>query len=229
MIKDPPVLRIRRSFPRPPADVVAALAGAATGHLVDSMGGGGALDWRIKPLAAAPSGICGVALTCDAGPGDNLALFAALDVAKPGDVVMVAAQGHLGSAILGDLLAGMARNCGIGAIVIDGAVRDVSGILATGLPVYCAGVTPNSGARSGPGTVGLPIVMGGVAIASGDIIVGDADGVVVVPRAIAANVVNTLAEVRKTEAALEARVKAGLRLPDSVISVLASGRVEEIP
>lgn len=229
MIKDPPVLRIRRNFPRPPANLVAAFAGASTGHLADCMSGGGALDWRIKPLATPMSGICGVAVTCDAGPGDNLALFAALDVAKPGDVVVVATQGYLGAAILGDLLAGMARNCGIGAIVIDGAVRDVSGILATGLPVYCAGVTPNSGVRNGPGSVGLPIVMGGVAIAPGDIIIGDGDGVVVVPQGMAAKVVETLAGVRKAEAALEARVKSGLRLPEFVTEILTSGRVEDIP
>ncbi len=229
MIKDPPVLRLRRNFPRPPADIVAALTGASTGHLVDCMNGGGALDWRIKPLATYPSGICGVAVTCDAGPGDNLALFAALDVAKPGDVVAVATQGFLGAAILGDLLAGMARNCGIGAIVIDGSVRDVAGILATGFPVYCAGVTPNSGVRNGPGTVRLPIVKGGVAIAPGDIIVGDGDGVVVVPQGMAARVVEALESVRKAEAALEAQVKSGLRLPEFVKSILASGRVEEIP
>ena len=229
MIKDPPILRIRRNFPRPPADLVTALAGVSTGHLVDCMNGCGALDWRIKPLAAPPSGICGVALTCDAGPGDNLALFAALDVAKKGDVIVVSTQGFLGAAILGDLLAGMARNCGIEAIVIDGSVRDVAGILATGLPVYCAGVTPNSGVRNGPGSVGLPIVMGGVAIAPGDIIVGDGDGVVVVPQGVAAQVLETLDGVRKAEAALEARVKSGLRLPEFVTSVLTSGRVEEIP
>ncbi len=229
MIKDPPVLRIRRHFPRPAAELVIALTGASTGHLVDCMGGSGALDWRIKPLSAPVSGICGVAVTCDAGPGDNLALFAALDVAKPGDVVIVSAQGHLGAAILGDLLAGMARNCGIAAIVLDGSVRDVAGILATGLPVYCAGVTPNSGVRNGPGAVGLPIVIGGVAISPGDIVVGDGDGVVIVPRTIATDVVRMLVDVRKAEAALEAQVKAGLRLPEFVTSILSSGRVEEIP
>jgi len=107
-------------------------------------------------------------------------------------------------------------------------VRDVAGLQAVGLPVYCIGVSPNSPVRNGPGTVGLPIVVGGVAVAPGDILVGDADGVVVVPRQMAAAVAAKLAMVRAAEAALEAKVKAGLRLPDFAVALLKSGRVEEI-
>ena len=228
MIKDPPILKVRRNFPRPPKDVVACLAGAMTGHVVDAMGGGGALDGRIKPLGGA-MGFCGVAVTCDAGPADNLALFGALDVAQAGDVIVCATGFYLAAAVTGDLLAGMAKNCGVAAIVTDGAVRDVAGVLAVGLPVYCAGVTPNSPSRNGPGTVGLPVVIGGVAVDAGDIVVGDGDGVAVIPRAMAAAVVKKLVEVRAAESALEAKVKAGLRIPEFVAVLLASGRVEEIP
>ncbi|WP_373506307.1 RraA family protein [Aestuariivirga sp.] len=228
MIKDPPILRISRNFPRPPNDVVKALTGAMTGHLVDAMGGGGALDWQIKALGGGPQSFCGVAVTCDCGPSDNLALFGALDVVKPGDVIVAATRSHRAASVTGDLLVGMARNCGAAAIVTDGVVRDVAGILAVGLPVCCAGVSPNSPVRNGPGTVGLPIVVGGVAIASGDIIVGDADGVVVVPQAIAADLVKRLVDVRAAEALLEAKVKSGLRIPDFIADVLSSPRVENI-
>lgn len=228
MIKDPPILRIRRDFQRPPVDLVRAFTGAMTGHVVDAQGGSGALDWRIKPLGTEPQGFCGVALTCDCGPADNLALFAALDVAKPGDVIMAATGSHMGCAVTGDLLAGMARNCGAAAIVTDGAVRDVPGIIAVGLPVCCAGVTPNSPVRNGPGTVGLPVVIGGVAVASGDIIVGDADGVVVIPLQRAGAVARQLADVRSAEASLEAKVKGGLRIPDFITQLLASDRVENL-
>ena len=228
MITDPPILRIRRNFPRPSPEIVAALTGVATGHLVDAMGGSGALDWRIKPLDNATPGFCGVAMTCDAGPADNMAVFGALDAAKPGDVIIAATGGHLAAAVIGDLIVGMARNCDVTAIVTEGTVRDAAGILAVGLPVYCAGVSPNSPVRNGPGTVGLPIVVGGVAVESGDILVGDRDGVVVVPRQMAAKVAAKLVEVRAAEAALEAKIKAGLRIPEFVAALLKSNRIDEI-
>ena len=221
MITDPSILRIRRNFLRPSPEIIAALTGAATGHLVDSMDGSGA-------LGEATPGFCGIAITCDAGPADNLAVFGALEAAKPGDVIIAATGGHLMAAVIGDLLVGMARNCGVAAIVTEGTVRDVAGILAVGLPVYCAGVSPNSPARNGPGTVGLPIVVGGVAVESGDILVGDRDGVVVIPRQMGAKVAAKLVEVRAAEAALEAKVKAGLSIPDFVTALLKSNRIDEI-
>ena len=85
------------------------------------------------------------------------------------------------AAITGDLLLGMARNRGVAGFVTDGLVRDLVGILDVDIPVYCAGLTANSPARDGPGTVGLPIVLGGVRVDSGDIVVGDHERVVIVP------------------------------------------------
>ena len=122
----------------------------------------------------------------------------------------------------------MLRNCGGVAFVTDGFVRDVAGIRAVGLPCYASGVTPNSCARSGPGTVGLPIVVGGVAVASGDIVRGDEDGVVVVPRDRIAAVVKRLETVRAAEADLDARVKAGLKMPAAIAALAADGRFREI-
>ena len=110
----------------------------------------------------------------------------------------------------------------------DGLVRDLAGITAVGLPVYCAGLTPDSPARNGPGSVGLPVVLGGVAIDPGDIVIGDADGVVVVKRSRVPAVVDQLAEVRAAEAALEAKVKSGLEVPDFIRTILASGRIIEV-
>jgi 4-hydroxy-4-methyl-2-oxoglutarate aldolase len=226
VIVDPPVLRVRRHFDRPPAEHVAAFQGASTGHVVDASGGKGALDALVKPIAGVKPGFCGVAITCDPGPADNLAVFGALALARPGDVILVATGGHRGAAVLGDLLAGMARNCGVVAIVTDGMARDVAGLAAVGLPIFAAGVSPNSPSRCGPGVVGMPIVIGGVAVESGDIVVGDADGVVVVPRRRAAEIIARLGQVRAAEAALEAEVEAGLRMLDGVAALLASDRVE---
>jgi len=228
MITDPPILILRRNFARPSADLVRSFAGASTGHLVDAMGGSGAVDWRIKPLVPGQA-FHGTALTCNCGPGDNLALFGALEIMERGDVLMAATDSYMGTALTGDLLAGMARNCGAAALVTDGAVRDVAGIIQTGLTVFCAGVTPNSPVRNGPGSAGLPVVLGGVPVACGDIVVGDGDGVVVVPLAIAAAVLEKLALVRIAEASLEAKVKAGLRMPDFAEALLASDKVEKLP
>jgi 4-hydroxy-4-methyl-2-oxoglutarate aldolase len=228
MIKDPPVMTIRRGFPRPKQKDVAAFAGAQTGPVVDAMGGRGAIDFRIKPLAPLKSTLVGVAVTCEAGPADNLALFGALDVAKPGDIIVAASDAFTGTAITGDLVIGMARNKGVVGFITDGLVRDVAGILAVGMPVYCAGVTPNSPARNGPAKVGLPITLGGVPIDSGDIIVADGDGVVVVPRIRVAQVLEALKAVRAAEAALEAKVKGGLQVPDFARAILDSDRTIEI-
>lgn len=228
MIKDPPLLTIKRDFPRPAAKDVAAFAGVPTGYAVDAMNGRGALDYRIKPLAPATSVMVGVAVTCNCGPADNLALFGALAVAQPGDILVAATDGFTATSVTGDLLLGMARNRGLKGLVTDGLARDLPGILGVGLPLYCAGLTPNSPVRNGPGTVGQPVVMGGVAVESGDIVIGDNDGIVIVPRAQISKVLERLAAVRAAEAALEAKVKAGLEVPDFIQAILASDRVSEI-
>jgi 4-hydroxy-4-methyl-2-oxoglutarate aldolase len=229
MIDDPPLLQIRRNFPRPAAAELAAFAGLQTGYVTDAMGGRGALDYSIKPLAPLAQPMVGVAVTCHCGPADNLALLGALHTAKAGDVLVVATDGFTGTAVTGDLVMGMARNRGIAGLITDGMVRDVAGILGVGLPVYCAGVTPNSPARNGPGTVGLPVVIGGVSIESGDIIIADNDGVVVVSRAAIAAVIAQLPAIRAAEASLEAKVKAGLEVPGFFQDIIDQGRVTEVP
>jgi 4-hydroxy-4-methyl-2-oxoglutarate aldolase len=122
----------------------------------------------------------------------------------------------------------MAKNHGVAAFVTDGLVRDVAGIRGVGLPCFAAGVSPNSPAKTGPGTVGLRIVIGGVAVEAGDIVVGDPDGVVVVPRALIPETIRRLAGVQAAEAALEARVKGGLAMPDFLQKLVDGGRFEEV-
>jgi 4-hydroxy-4-methyl-2-oxoglutarate aldolase len=228
MIKDPPALKIRRGFPRPSKKLLAEFAGVPTGYLVDAMGGRGCVDYRIKPLTGLADVMVGTAVTCHAGPADNLALFGALHAARKGDVLVAATDAFTATSITGDLLLGMARNRGVVGLVTDGLVRDLVGILAVGLPVYCAGITANSPARNGPGTVGLPVVLGGVTVESGDIVVGDRDGVVIVPLKQAQTVLAKLEDVRAAEASLETKVKAGLEVPDFVTRIIDSDRVEEI-
>ena len=231
MIEDPPLLTVRSNFERPAAAAVAALAGAPTGHLVDALGGLGALDYRIKAVTPAPPAdqvFCGVAVTCDCGPADNLAVFAALQATRPGDVIVAATDAYMGCALIGDLVLGMARNCGALAFVTDGLARDLDGLEAVGIPVFCRGISPNSPARNGPGKVGLPIHLGGVTVASGDLVAGDRDGVVVVPRGRIEEVIQALARVREAEAGLEAKVAGGLKVPDFAAALLASDRVRRL-
>lgn len=211
MIEDAPRIRAVAPARRPNSQQLAALSGVPTGFLVDALGGSGAMDYRVKPVIPEQATFCGVALTCHAGPADNLALFAALEKIVPGDVLVAACNAYTGCAVTGDLLLGMARNCGALAFVTDGCVRDIPGIRAVGLPCFAVGVTPNSPAREGPGTVGMAITLAGVAVDSGDIVAGDQDGVVVVPFDRIDAVIERLARIRAAEADMDAKVRAGLR------------------
>ncbi len=212
MIEEAPRIQ-HRPVVRPAAALVDALRGTPTGFIVDALGGSGALDHRIKPAIAEQAACCGVALTCDAGPADNLALMAALESVQPGDVLVAATGNYTGCAITGDLVLGMARNWGAVGFVTDGCVRDLTGIRMVGLPCYCVGVTPNSPARSGPGTVGFAVSIAGHPVASGDVIVADQDGVVVVPQARLDEVIARLPAIRKIEAEMDQAVRDGLRVP----------------
>jgi len=228
MLDDPPLLTIKAGFQRPDPAKVAALKGAQTSHLVDAMDGRGALDWTIKPCDPENASFVGVAVTCHAYPADNLALFGAMEIAQPGDVIMCANDYYRLTALVGDLVAGMMKNAGLAALVTDGLARDRVGIVAAGLPLFCAGIVPNSPAKNGPGSVGLPVTVGGVPVSSGDVIVGDADGVVVVPQAILDVTVKRLGEVRAAEAKAEAAVKGGARMTASAAALLKSPRVHRL-
>ncbi len=227
MITDPPILTIRRGFPRPSESLVYAFCGVPTGFLVDAMGGRGGL-LGIQPLLSAATGFAGVAMTCHCGPADNLAAFGALDAAEMGDVIVAGTDAFLGTAVTGDLLLGMMRNKGVVGFVTDGLVRDIAGIEAVGLPVYCAGLTPNSPARSGPGTVGMAIIVGGATVQPGDILVGDRDGVVVVPRLEAETVLARLPAIQAAEQQLDEKVRGGLQVPDFIRAVLQSDKTRYI-
>src|SRR5882762_6253758 len=122
MLKDPPILTIRREFRRPPRELIAKLAGAQTGHIVDALQGRGALDHHVKPVDPGRVSFVGAALTCECGANDNLAIMAALVVAQPGDVIIAACDGFAATAGVGDNLAMMAKNKGVAAVVTDGVV-----------------------------------------------------------------------------------------------------------
>ena len=209
MIENQPVLTIHRGHRRPGRTLIEALRGASTSHLVDAMNGRGALDWRIKPLDPANARFVGPALTAHSYPADIHGMVGAAMEAEAGDVICCANDGFTGTAVIGDLAAGIMRNKGVAAFVTDGLARDRAGIVAAGLPVFAVGISPNSPASTGAGQVGAPIVLGGVPISSGDIVVGDEDGVVVIPRREVEALLERLRAVRAAEKEAEASVKAG--------------------
>ncbi len=208
MIGDPSRLVIRARFPRLSEAQLAPFRNRTTSFLVDAMNGRGALDHAIKPLDPA-SRFVGTALTARAGARDNLAAMAALDLIEPGDVVVIATQAFTGTATLGDHMATIAQIKGAVALVTDGMVRDASEIVELGMPCFCQGVTPNSAFPSGPGEVGLPLALGEVMVDAGDLVMGDRDGVVIVPRAQIDAVAARLEEVAAAETALQGRIQRG--------------------
>jgi len=225
MLDNPPLLTIHRGHRRPPAALLAAFRGAQTSHLADAMDGRGALDHRIKPMDAANAAFCGPALTAFAYPADIVGVYGALAEAELGDVIVVANDGYAATAVIGDLVAGMMKNKGVAAFVTDGLARDRAGIVAAELPVFAAGVMPASPAANGPGVVGAPVTLGGQHVRPGDILVGDADGVVVVPVDRAEAVLERLAAVRAAEAKAIAAVEAGATATDRIRGIVAGARI----
>lgn len=224
MIEEPPILTIRRNLPRPSEAQIAAFQNIPTGLIVDAQRGDGALDTAIKPLIGQgpERNIAGPALTADCGPADILASLAALRFLRTGDVLVSAFAGYQGCASAGDRLAGMVKNCGAAGLITDGPVRDSHGIIETGLPVWCTGLTPASPFTNGPGAVGGPVQIGGCRISTGDMIIADADGVVVVPLDRIDQVIDALAKVADLESALEAEIKDGLTIPPNIDALLES-------
>jgi len=217
---NPPALMVRRNFPRPPETLVNRLREMPTGWVVDANGRRGAVDYRVRALTRAMR-FCGVALTVQSRPRDNLAPYAAIQYAKPGDVMLVATDNYEEASVAGDVLLGMAKNQGVCALVTDGLVRDIDGLNAVGIPVFARGLSPNSPHKDGPGKIGTPIYVGGVMVNAGDVVIGDQDGVVVVAREALETVLNALADVKAKEAKMEELVAKGAKLPPGFEQLLA--------
>lgn len=183
--------------------------GAATVH--EAQGGVGALDSAIKPLASFMT-VAGPALTVDCQPADNLAIQYAVTLARPGDVLVVDAKSFVEAGPWGDVLSVYAQKVGIAGLVIDGSVRDSRAIVDMGFPVFCRGISIKGTGKHQPGGVNVPVICGGVRIRPGDIVVGDADGVVTVA-ADDVERVGELAEAReRKEEQFRIEVRAGKTL-----------------
>ncbi|MED4581180.1 RraA family protein [Brevibacillus choshinensis] len=171
----------------------------------DTMQGLNNLDPAIKPLKEEYH-IAGRAFPVKMPVGDNLSVLQAIRDAQPGDILVIDAKGDTYRAIAGDFVVGLAQTMGIKGIVVDGVIRDIVGIKKLDFPVFCKGTTVAASGKAGWGEVNVPISCGGVSIQPGDIMVADADGVVVVPQSMEEQILEQALDKLKKDQVREASV-----------------------
>ena len=204
--------RVRQRTRQVGTAVIEAFRGIPVANISDSMSRLTAGGAALRPMHAGGY-MAGPALTVRTRPGDNLMVHKAIDIALPGDIIVVDAGGVLTQAIIGDLMLNHLIRRGVAGIVINGAVRDLDFIAGQNTPVYAAGVTHRGPYKDGPGEINVPIAIDGMVIEPGDLIVGDGDGVVVVPAHLAEEIASEAAEQERMESFLLARIAAGAKLP----------------
>ena len=198
-----PGFRIRKNIDRPAIETIIQFSQFETPDISDILNRMYAISTGISNLANDKT-ICGPACTVKVFPGDNLMVHKVLDIAKPGDVVVVDAGGSAQNAIVGDLICSKAKHRGIQAFVIDGVIRDLSDIQEVGIPVFARGVTPIGPLHRGPGEINYPVSCGGIVVHPGDIICGDGNGVVVIRIEFAEEIlVRVVAQQKSIEAYVE--------------------------
>ncbi|HVB83065.1 MAG TPA: RraA family protein [Candidatus Binataceae bacterium] len=175
--------RVKRDFPRPSYDVATMFQDFEIAEISDHLNRLYALDSSIRCLSGGDRRLAGPACTVKVYPGDNLMVHKALDLAKPGDVVVVDARGSMENAVLGDTISMKARHRGILGFVVDGYVRDLIAIQDLNYPVYARGNMPIGPLHRGPGEINYPVCCGGVVVEPGDFIIADLSGTVVLPQA----------------------------------------------
>jgi 4-hydroxy-4-methyl-2-oxoglutarate aldolase len=198
------IRRIRRAG----AEAVAALGeqGVATVH--EAQGRTGLMRPYMRPIYPTARA-AGSAVTVSCQPGDNLMLHAAIELCQPGDILIVTTTSESTDGMFGDLLAVSARAHGVVGLIIDAGVRDVADLALMGFPVWSRAISAQGTVKATPGSVNVPVVCAGASVRAGDVIVADADGVVVVPRVRAADVARLGAERVAKEQKTRERLRAG--------------------
>ena len=230
MIENPPLIQIKKKSSRkkPSQEQIDGFKNIPTGFICDALNGYAALDPSIKPLSITGKKvkqIVGPALTVFSGAADVLGMAIALSEIQPGDIVVNGVSGFQGTAAVGDRIAGMIKNNGGVGLVTDGPMRDLDGIIETGLDCFCTGLNPNSPFNSGPAKIGFPINIGGTTVSSGDIIVADSDGVTVVPFDKIDEVLKKLDRIIEVENAMDKQVSEGLKISQKALDYLNSDQV----
>ena len=173
-----PGFRVITAIARPQRALVDAFTDIPVANIGDNMGRLSCISAAIRPHGKLR--MLGTAITVRGPVGDNLMFHKALDIAEPGDIIVVDGQGDMNHALCGEIMMRYAVSRGIAGFLLDGCVRDVEGLAQLDFPVYARGVTPKGPYKSGPGEVNVPVVCGGQAVLPGDIISADADGIVVI-------------------------------------------------
>lgn len=199
--------RILTNIPRPDADLVSKLREFATANLADAMGRFHFMDPGIRPRTGRR--LCGVAVTVVARPGDNLIVHKAMEIAQPGDVIVVNTGGNITSAVFGELMGNSAIAARLGGLVVDGAIRDVEALTTLRFPAFSRTVSAGGCDKDGPGEINVPIACGNTAVLPGDIVAGDEEGVVVIPREDAAEVLKLVTALKAREVKRIAEIEAG--------------------
>jgi len=230
MIENPPLIQIKKSTSRnrPSKEQINSFKDIPTGFICDAMDGYGALDSAIKPLSIpgkSANHIVGPALTVFSGAADVLGLAIALSEIKEGDIVLNGVNGWQGTAAVGDRIAGMIKNNGGKGLVTDGPMRDLNGVIETGLDCFCTGLNPNSPFNSGPAKIGFPLHIGGKTVNSGDMIIADTDGVTVVPFDKIDEVISRINRIIEIENDMDAKVSNGLKISQSALDLIKSDKV----
>ena len=182
-----PAIDTSADFVRPDQGIVDRLAKLPAANIGDAMDRLGVADSAIQAVWPGAK-LAGPAFTVWTRPGDNKGIHAALQQARPGDVIVVAGGGDASRALLGELIGERAINLGVAGFALDGAARDAEALGEIGMPVFARATSPAGPYKDGPFRLGTAVAFGGVPVLPGDVIVGDSDGVVVVPREQAAAV-----------------------------------------
>jgi 4-hydroxy-4-methyl-2-oxoglutarate aldolase len=199
-------------------ELVARFRGVASPNLADAMGRFHFMDPGIRSRTGLS--LCGLAVTVLCRPADNLMVHKALQVAEPGDIVVVNTCGNTTNAVFGELMGHTAAAKKLGGIIVDGAIRDVDGIRRLGLSAFSRTVCPGACDKDGPGEINVPIACGDTVVMPGDIVVGDDDGVTVVPRDVAESVLALVdGRVKRVQARIADFQRGVLYLPEFVEAV----------
>lgn len=194
--------------PAPASGILDAIRGIPTPNISDSLGKLLPAGTALKPLHRG-GGMIGPAVTVRTPPGDNLMVYKAIASARPGDVLVVDAGGVLEQAIVGEIMTAWACKRGLAGIVIHGAVRDIDCIAESGFPVYACGYTHRGPYRDGPGELNVAVSLGGMVVQPGDLVVGDRNGVVAIPRQQLEYVARTARAIQQREEQVVAQIEAG--------------------
>jgi regulator of RNase E activity RraA len=214
--------RARISIERPPRDLVEKFREASPPDLADAMNKSGAMR-EILPMWSPMPRMVGTAITVKAPTGDALMVRKAMSVAQPGDVIVIDGRATISRSLWGGNRSTTVAARGIAGVVIDGGTRDIDETAGVKLPLFALAVAPMASASSGPGELNYPIACGGVAVCPGDIVVGDAEGIVVIPRSDAEDVYAAWRKIVEREQDWSARAARGEVLAaDDIDRLLAS-------